>query len=248
LERNWKKSGSSGDYQAVQKEAFGSLVRNGTYDSRFEHAPHVRAFFEDCMQYASSGIGAASEVRILDCGCGPGAWLDLLSRANGRDGRKHFFGFDLTPEMVATARTRLEGRVPPSHLQQGNILSDASYVFSGDDRPYQILYAFDVVQQLPRKLQLEAIKRMMARVAADGCAVVFDHDRWSPHGLRMGFRKLVTKYLRVELVPRYYCNAHYPALARFASKLRASGRYSAEIKVAPDGRKRALIVRPRSRA
>jgi hypothetical protein len=103
-----------------------------------------------------------------------------------------------------------------------------------------------VVQQLPRKLQLEAIKRMLARVAADGCAVVFDHDRWSPHGLRMGFRKLVTRYLHVELVPRYYCNARYPALARFASKLRASGRYNAEIKVAPDGRKRALIVRHRA--
>jgi hypothetical protein len=146
--------------------------------------------------------------------------------------------------MVETARARLEGRVPPSHLQQGNILTDASYVFSGDDRPYQILYAFDVVQQLPRKLQFEAVKRMLARLAPDGCAIVFDHERWSRHGLRMGWRKFVTNYLDVELVPRYYCNARYPALARFASKLRTSGRYTTEVKVAPDGRKRALFVRP----
>ncbi len=46
LERNWPKSQADSDYRAVQKEAFGSLVRGGVYDSQFEHAPHVRAFFE----------------------------------------------------------------------------------------------------------------------------------------------------------------------------------------------------------
>jgi hypothetical protein len=148
--------------------------------------------------------------------------------------------------MVETARARLEGRVPPSHLQQGNILTDASYVFSGDDRPYQILYAFDVVQQLPRKLQFEAIQRILARMAGDGCAVVLDHERWSLHGLRMGTRKFATKYLGLGLVPRYYCNARYPALSRFATRLETSGLYTVEIKIAPDGRKRALIVRRRA--
>jgi hypothetical protein len=58
----------------------------------------------------------------------------------------------------------------------------------------------------------------------------------------MGFRKLVTKYLGVALVPRYYCNARYPALSRIASTIAESGPYSTEIQIAPDGKKRALFV------
>jgi SAM-dependent methyltransferase len=243
LERSWRKSG--GDYQSLQKDAFGSLVRTGVYDSRFEHAPHVRAFFEDCMRSARSAAEAAAELRVLDCGCGPGAWLEALDQLGGDGRRPQLYGFDLTPEMVETARARLSGKVPPSHLQQGDILAEASYVFSEDRRPFDILYAFDVVQQLPRKLQFAAVEAMLQRLSASGCAVIFDHDRWSPHGLRMGFRKLVTKYLGIELVPRYYCNARYPALSRFSSRLNASGRYSARIQAAPDGKKRALVVRLR---
>jgi hypothetical protein len=144
--------------------------------------------------------------------------------------------------MVEIARKRLGGRIPSTNVQQGDILSDASYIFGAKDRPYQIVYAFDVVQQLPRRQQIDAVVAMLKRLDSGGCAMVFDHDRWSRYGLRMGFRKLVTKYLGVRLVPRYYCNARYPALSRIASRIAESGPYSTEIKVAPDGKKRALLV------
>lgn len=161
--------------------------------------------------------------------------------ASSREGLE-LYGFDLTPDMVEVARRRLGDRIPQENLHQGDVLSDSAYEFDGAPGSYQLIYAFDVVQQLPRSRQLEAVRAMLKHLDEGGCAVVFDHDRWSPYGLRMGLRKLVTKYLRVPLVPRYYCNARYPALSRFASRLAASGAYSTDVRVAPDGKKRALLV------
>jgi SAM-dependent methyltransferase len=178
---------------------------------------------------------------VLDCGCGPGAWIDAFSGLKPAE-RAEFFGFDLTPEMVEVAKSRLRGRLRESNLNEGDILSDASYTFGKPGRSYEIVYAFDVVQQLPRSKQLDAVLAMLKHVKPGGCAVVFDHDRWSQYGLKMGFRKFVTKYLKIALVPEYYCNARYPALARLGSRIAAMGPYSVDVRMAPDRKKRALVV------
>ncbi len=237
LEREWKGPSPPTDYRAVQQQAFGTLVRDGAYDEGFEHAPSMRAFFEKCLGDVFKRIDGGNGLRVLDCGCGPGAWMDVVYRMEKPRENVEYYGFDLTPEMVEVARKRLEGRVSSTHIHQGDILSTASYDFDGGKEAYQVMYAFDVVQQLPRRAQLDAVQTMLGRLARGGCVVIFDHDRWSPHGLRMGFKKLVTKYLGISLVPRYYCNARYPALARFASKLARSKNCVTEIKVGPDGKK-----------
>jgi len=57
----------------------------------------------------------------------------------------------------------------------------------------------------------------------------------------------VTKWLRIPLVPDFYCNAKYPPLASFRRRLEATGQLSSSIRIAPDGRKRALVVYPSAR-
>ena len=145
--------------------------------------------------------------------------------------------------MIDLARKRLSERAPTEHFQQGDVLRDASYNFAGRSGTFDLMYAYDLVQQLPRALQFSACQTMVGRLSAGGTLVIFDHDRHSTYGRKMGFKKFVTKYLRIELVPDYYCNARYPSLAKLGRLLAASGSVSTEILIAPDGRKRALIVR-----
>jgi hypothetical protein len=57
----------------------------------------------------------------------------------------------------------------------------------------------------------------------------------------MARRKILTRYLGLKLVPRYYCNAAYPPLERFRQRLAADGR-QARVRVRQDQVKRALIV------
>ena len=228
----------------MQRQAFGSLVGLGIYSVEFEHAPQATQFFSDCIADAVAAIAPSRVVSVLDCGCGTGAWLDLVHRMlDLRDQiRRQYFGFDLTPEMVEVARTRLLDRVPPKNIQEGDVLDDASYDFGEANRRFDLIYAYDLVQQLPRREQTAACEAMVKRLAAGGTLVIFDHDRWSRHGLVMGAKKFLTRYAGIGLVPRYYCNAAYPALLRICRRLQERG-FDASIRPASDGKKRALIVR-----
>jgi 2-polyprenyl-3-methyl-5-hydroxy-6-metoxy-1,4-benzoquinol methylase len=248
LERRWSKFDRTSRQHgraATQHYTFGSLVRNGAYDIHFEHAPELKEFFQQCMREVYEQVNTAEGISILDCGCGPGAWLAVVSQMKGLvdSSDTDFFGFDLTPEMVDLARQKLAGRVPPSHLKKGDILSEDAYAFTEPGQTYNVIYAYDVVQQLPRKLQFAACETMLRHLSPGGFVVIFDHERASAHGCKMGFKKFVTKYLRIALLPRYYCNARYPALTQFARKLSASGHFATEIKMGPNRKKRALIIR-----
>lgn len=234
--------GSVNELAASQQRAFGALVRDGAYDTKFEHGRAARVFFQESLDYVYDQVDVEHGAKILDCGCGPGAWMDFVSNFVPPEHEVQLFGFDLTPEMVEVARKRLAGRVPKEHLRAGDVLDDSSYTFGEAGRRFDIIYAYDVVQQLPRKKQRDACFAILGRLAPNGFALIFDHERFSKHGYRMGFRKFVTKYLRVPLVPRYYCNASYPALERLASDIMSTGQFIAEVRAGRGTAKRALIV------
>ena len=136
--------------------------------------------------------------------------------------RPRLFGFDITEGMVDLARQRLVGYANASQLRQGDLLNSESYIFGRAKSGFDIIFAYDVIQQLPPNLQFEACELMVRNLAPRGVAMVFDHDRHSSYGQTMAFKKFVTNYLRVALVPRYYCNASYPPLAGFAARLAES--------------------------
>jgi hypothetical protein len=84
---------------------------------------------------------------------------------------------------------------------------------------------------------------MLAAVRAGGVLVVFDHDRQSPYGRRMGIKKWVTRHLFVPLVPRWYIHAAYPPLGRYAAQMARRGDLAVEVAARPDWPRRALIAR-----
>jgi SAM-dependent methyltransferase len=243
LQREWRRSEHGQNYEQSQKEAFGSLVANGVYHTGFRHAAELESFFRTSMGCAIEYVSDTNDAAVLECGCGAGVWLDTLGEIDKPWKTVRYYGFDLTPEMVDVARQRLTGRMEPLHLKPGDVMDDASYLFGEADSGYQVVFAFDLVQQLPRKLQLEACRKMLSHVEPGGCLVVFDHERWSLHGIRMGLRKFVTRYLRIRLVPDFYCNARYPSLAGIANALSRESDVEAAVTVSEEVAKRALIVR-----
>lgn len=231
------------DYRNQQQQAFSKLIGQGVYSNRFQHDPDAQKFFEDAMRHALSLIPSSDETSILDCGCGTGDWLEFFHNTQGGKHIFQYFGFDLTPGMIDLARQRLAAHVPADHLHPGDILNEPSYVFGTPDQTFDVIYTYDVIQQLPGDMQFQACLTLLKKLAPGGVAVIFDHDRQSWYGIKMGFKKFVTKYLRLRLVPDYYCLGRYPPLAWFARWITARKAYTTEIRIAPDGKKRALIVR-----
>lgn len=231
------------NYQDIQRSSFSELVNRGDYSESFEHAAHAQDFFYKTLSYASSQIDKAEGFSFLDCGCGPGAWLDFVANMGLASAPSAYYGFDLTEEMVSLAKKRLERSAPAQHFHTGDILADEAYQFPGGPEKYDLIMTYDVIQQLPKELQYKACQKLLSYVAQGGIAIIFDNDSNSPFGRKMAFRKFVTRYLNIELVPRYFCNAHYPPLTKFAARLGQDGQYVTEIKVSENGSKRALLVR-----
>jgi SAM-dependent methyltransferase len=249
-------------YKEVQQKAFGEMIDQGVYSADFSHSIEAKLFFEDSVRYISTLIDTSKEISVLDCGCGTGFWLDVFCQAMGSMGPTEVqcYGFDLTPGMIDIARKKLARSAPPSHLHQGDILEDESYTFDAAGQTFDLIYAYDVIQQLPRSLQWSACQAMLCRLAPRGIIAIFDHDRFSTYGLKMGFKKFLTKYLQMRLVPSFYCNARYPSVAKLRRLVKAAeghvqcagwqngGQtprwlYSTEVRTAPDGQQHLLIIR-----
>lgn len=229
----------------TSRERFNALVQEGSYGPGFAHPKPAQAFVgtvvNDLLQEMQRN---GRPITILDAGCGNGAWLHFLHALASEGGSgPDLYGFDVADRMVETAEqllTDLEGAV---RIQRGDILDPASYQFADGRHSFDLVFAYDVVQQVPRKHQFDVVERLAQAVRPGGRLVVFDHERWSRYGLRMAFRKAVTAYLGIPLVPRYFCAASYPPLAKMARRIAATPELTAEVVVEGHPRKRALVVR-----
>lgn len=88
----------------------------------FTHQTIVDAHFEACRRtygrlLRRAGIPAGA--RVLDAGCGTGAFLPLLAAQVGPDG--HLAALDLTAEHVVAARRRMRGALPPCEVVRGDV-------------------------------------------------------------------------------------------------------------------------------
>lgn len=230
-----------------QVAAFSNLVRNGTYSEKFQHATPAKAFFQKVMTEVLQKLKTAgkTDLKIMDCGCGNGAWLDYLTELDEGAMIGSIYGFDLTPDMVEVARLKLEGNglKPRLTLTTGDILDPASYSAGLGSQPgYDLIFTYDVIQQLPRNKQYNACELIISQLAPGGIAVIFDNDADSPFGKKMARKKFITRYFHIPLVPRYYCNAKYPPLKEFADDLAKSDALDVKIEVSENQMKRALIL------
>jgi len=225
--------------EKARRASFNNLVAEGVYTDDFDHPPALKAFVSRILEvhapYHTDGV----PLRVIDCGCGTGFWLShVVARLSDGGVAPVACGFDLSDEMVGLAR----GRLPAAFIQQGDLLNPASYRFAAARAGFDLLFAFDVVQQLPPRHQYTACQMMAEQLASGGVALIFDHDRASRYGRTMGRKKFITRYLRMPLLPRYYCDARYPPLARFAQQLAAKPGLDAQL-IADDATpKRALIL------
>ncbi len=226
-----------------QRCSFDNLVEEGVYSQDFEHAPDAKAFVGAVLAAVAPRLVPGRPLTLLDCGCGTGAWLAFLAAALREAGFAEIrcCGFDLSGKMVEVARHKLAGLAEPQDLHAGNLLEETSYDFAGLTSGVDLLFTYDVVQQLPCRQQYRACEIMANHLAPGGLALIFDNDSHSKFGRRMALRKFLTRYCGLSLVPRYYCNAAYPPLERFRRRLAAAA-WDAAIHVRPDRVKRALVV------
>lgn len=226
-----------------QREIFNQLVDSGVYSSEFEHSAAAQAFVGSVLDTVITRRAPDQAVTVLDCGCGTGAWLQFI-HAHFQAQHRHplIHGFDLSDRMAAVARQKLANMTDPSNVRVGNVLDRSSFAFPGALGGFDLIFTYDVVQQLPRRRQFEACVTIAGALAPGGMAIVFDNDSETRFGRRMAFRKFLTRYFGLRLVPRYYCNAAYPPLERFRRRLAETGKWRTEIIVSANGIKRALLI------
>ncbi len=230
-----------------QRRSFDHLVEEGVYSEDFDHAQKAKDFVGAVLSSVLPRLPRRRPLTLLDCGCGTGAWIAFLASAlqDAGVGEVRCCGFDLSGKMVEVARDKLAGLVEAQNLHAGNILEEASYRFDKLDAGFDLIFAYDVVQQLPRRQQYGACETMAKHLAPEGLALIFDNDSQSKFGRRMARRKFFTRYCGLKLVPRYYCNAAYPPLERFRNRLDAAS-WNTDLHVRSDSVKRALVVGKRS--
>ena len=249
LERSWMKMGKpirkESSYETIQTTAFGNLVKEGVYSLSHMHSEDSQSFFRQSIMHALNEMATNGPLNVLDCGCGSGEWLEIFDRV-AKETNQHrkinYHGFDLTLEMVSLAKVRLSYIDPRVNISIGDILKEESYASFKPTDLFHLVYTYDVIQQLPPKLQTQACLTLLKFVAPGGVAIFFDHDSKSKYGCKMGLKKFVTKYFGIPLVPRFYCNARYPNFKKIAQKISAMPHCKTKIMIAPNQKKRALFV------
>jgi len=228
-------------YAATLVRSYRQLVQDGTYSASFTQSGWARDFVSSVLGVPLARRGSSGSVSILECGSGTGVWLaEVAAMVAERPGR--LYGFDLSPEMVDAARERLAAGGISAVVRTGDILDARSYEFDGTAR-HDVVYGYDVIQQLPRNLQEVAVATMFDHVAPGGWLVIFDHDSRSRYGRVMGAKEWLRRYFDVPLVPRFYIHARYPDLRAMLRLLAVRGGVDATIVVEAEARKRALIAR-----
>jgi SAM-dependent methyltransferase len=230
----------------ASRHRFNDLVASGAYGAGFTHPKPARDFVGIVVRELLDEIETPNRtLSVLDAGCGNGAWLHFLHglAASRGGGEPRLYGFDVADRMVETADQHLSALAAPVRLQRGDILSPESYRFADGQDRFDLVFAYDVVQQVASGRQFDAVAQLADAVKPGGRAVVFDHERWSRYGLRMAYRKFVTATFGIPLVPRYFCAASYPPLNRLAQRISAAANVSAQVVVEGHPRKRALVLR-----
>lgn len=228
-----------------QRSQFNALISAGIYSSGLDHGSFAERFVRDCVLEAVGGRSPDQGLDILECGCGTGIWLRRIHDLLTDQGLSRFrlAGFDISDGMIDIARNELKGIAAAEDIRRGDLNDPDAFTFKGAAEGFDLILAYDVIQQLPRREQFRACVAIADHLKPGGTALIFDNDSSSGFGRRMAVRKFLTRYLYLPLVPRYFCSAAYPPLARFRDRLLERTPVQATISIRSDGIKRALALR-----
>ena len=229
-------------YESTLARSYAELVAAGVYTSTFTHLDWATTFFRAMMTEPIEAASGARPLRLLECGSGTGVWLaEVGAMAKHAEAKVELRGFDLSPDMTSAARERLASAGVAAEVRVGDVLDPDAYRFDGD-AAHDLVFAYDLVQQLPRALQARAATTMFEHVAPGGRLVIFDHDRHSRYGRIMGTKKWLRRYLRIPLVPHHYIHAAYPDLGDLKAHLERAGAATTSLHVEEAARHRALVA------
>ncbi len=227
-------------YSTTLVESYQELVGAGTYSATFAQSGWAEDFVATVLAAPLGGV-STRPISVLECGSGSGLWLAQLAMMPAAE-HLDLYGFDLSPDMVRASRERLAVSRGGAEIKVGDLFDPQAYAFGGRDR-HDVVFAFDVIQQLPSRLQRAAVTELYEHVAPGGWLVIFDHDRRSKYGRVMGAKKWLRRYFDVPLVPRYYIHARYPDLGALRRVVERAGGTDVSIVVESEKRKRALLAR-----
>jgi SAM-dependent methyltransferase len=195
-----------------------SAVADTVYGPAYRHPPESHAFFESVLRAALSQITATPPLQVLEVGCGNGYWLRAVAQTATEMGLGvDLRGVDVTPALIDLAKEALKDLTPAPALSVGDLLK-------GDiGGRHHLCYAYDVVQQIDRRDQGPIFTGVRSLLQEGGVFVVFDRDPCSRYGLSMNLRKVLTRRLRLRLVPDFYLLARYPSFRRLIRLARRAG-------------------------
>ncbi|BCB75187.1 methyltransferase domain-containing protein [Phytohabitans flavus] len=157
----------------------------------FTHDSIVDAHFKACQPaYLRSlkRVGIQPGWRVLDAGCGSGAFLPWLAQLAGPSGRVH--GVDLAPEHVALASERARFLAVPIEIREGDLLA-----LPYPDASFDALWCANAVQYLSDEDLSRALAEMVRVVRPGGLVAVKELDV-GLITMRPGPRFLVSDFFR----------------------------------------------------
>jgi SAM-dependent methyltransferase len=105
---------------------------------------------------------------VLDAGCGPASMLRMLT-----DRDLELYGFDLTPEMIASARKVFADlKFDPSRLWEGNVVDSSAYRYPGDPKVrFDAILCSGVFPHIPVEIEPKVIANLFNAVRPGGLVV-----------------------------------------------------------------------------
>jgi len=106
--------------------------------------------------------------RLLDAGCGPASMLRHMIEP-GRE----VYGFDLTPEMVAEARSVLADLgVAPDHVWDGSVAVGADFAVPAGQADYDCVLCCGVMPHISENIESDVIANIRDALRPGGHAIV----------------------------------------------------------------------------
>jgi ubiquinone/menaquinone biosynthesis C-methylase UbiE len=98
-------------------------------------------------------------MRVLEVGCGSGAYTTFVARAVGPEGEVH--ALDIQPEMLEQIQRKLD-RPENQDITNVRLVAHSAYDLPFEDGYFDIVYMITVLQEIPDRIQaLREIRRVL---------------------------------------------------------------------------------------
>jgi len=103
--------------------------------------------------------GIKEDMRVLDLGCGSGAFTTFVARAVGEKGK--VYAFDIQPEMLEQLERKLS-RPENKNIKNIKLIEGNAYELPFDNGSLDLVYMVTVLQEIPdRNRALHEVKRVL---------------------------------------------------------------------------------------